>query len=429
MPTSTNRLKLFLLRCVPALLLLAFWELAVHNNERLLFFFGSPSKIANYFVSRVADGSLVTDFTTTLGEVVAGFLIGNLVGTALGLALWFSRHVFLIARPYIVALGSAPLITLAPLLIIWFGTGFTAKVLIVAFSTVFVSLFQAYSGASEVDPEYLRLMQSFRATKLQTFRKVVAPAAIVWVMAAFRMNVGFAILGAFLGEFISSSQGLGHLIVVATGLFDISLVLCALFLLIAMALVLNYLVSHAEEPLKHLIVKYLLALISIKQAYRDFLNTPEGATVYRQFKRLLYATDDSLVQWLHTSVFRTLPSARALNVRVCDIGGGDGVRITRILQFLHGKFRNSFRLDFIEQSALYVATFDPIPLGQFCRTKKHHVLFEDVSLPTRSYDLVLLIHSIFALDNGRSTAKVLSLRRQSGDIVIVSNARNSFLGG
>ncbi len=199
----------------------------------------------------------MTDFTTTLGEVVAGFLIGNLVGTALGLALWFSRHVFLIARPYIVALGSAPLITLAPLLIIWFGTGFTAKVLIVAFSTVFVSLFQAYSGASEVDPEYLRLMQSFRATKLQTFRKVVAPAAIVWVMAAFRMNVGFAILGAFLGEFISSSQGLGHLIVVATGLFDISLVLCALFLLIAMALVLNYLVSHAEEPLKHLIVKYL----------------------------------------------------------------------------------------------------------------------------------------------------------------------------
>jgi len=256
MPTSTNRIKLFLLRCVPALLLLVFWQLAVRGNTRLIFFFGSPSKIASYFMSRLADGSLVTDFTTTLSEVVVGFLIGNLLGTGIGLALWFSRTVFLVARPYIIALGSAPLITLAPLLIIWFGTGFVSKVLIVAFSTMFVALLQAYSGASEVNPQDLKLMQTFRASKMQTFRKVIAPAAIVWVMAAFRMNIGFAILGAFLGEFISSSQGLGHLIVVASGLFDISLVFCAIFLLIGMALALTYILSHVERPMKHLIVKY-----------------------------------------------------------------------------------------------------------------------------------------------------------------------------
>jgi len=253
---TLSRTKLFLLRCLPAIVLLAVWELVVRDNTRLIFFFGSPSKIASYFMSRLADGSLLTDFGTTLGEVVAGFVIGNVLGTAIGLALWFSRPVFLVARPYIIALGSAPLITLAPLLIIWFGTGFMAKVLIVAFSTMFVALFQAYTGASEVNPEHLKLMQSFRATKMQTFQKVVAPAAIVWVMAAFRMNIGFAILGAFLGEFISSSQGLGHLIVVASGLFDISLVLCAVFSLVGMALALTYLLSHIEKPIKHLIVKY-----------------------------------------------------------------------------------------------------------------------------------------------------------------------------
>jgi len=103
----------------------------------------------------------------------------------------------------------------------------------------------------------LRLMQTFRATKLQTFRKVVAPAAIIWVIAAFRMNVGFAILGAFIGEFISSSEGLGHLIVVASGLFDISLVLYAVLLLIGMALMANYLLSRIEAPLKHIIAKWL----------------------------------------------------------------------------------------------------------------------------------------------------------------------------
>lgn len=168
---------------------------------------------------------------------------------------------------------------------------------------------------------------------------------------------------------------------------------------------------------------------SIKQAYRDFLNTPEGAALYRQFKQLLYARQDSLVQWLNASVLLTLPAARKLKVRVCDIGGGDGDRITRILQFLQAKFKNRFHLDFVEQSALYVSEFNPEPLTQFCQTKKNHCLFENAKLTAGNYDLVLLIHSIFAFESGDSTRKVLDLRREDGNIVIVSNAPNSFLGG
>jgi hypothetical protein len=168
---------------------------------------------------------------------------------------------------------------------------------------------------------------------------------------------------------------------------------------------------------------------SIKKAYCDFLNTPEGAHLYREFKRLLYAREDSLVQWLNTSKLRALPSTQLLNVHVCDIGGGDGDRITRILQFLQAKFKNHFHLDFVEQSALYVSEFDTEPLSRFCRTKVYHSLFEETKLSAGKYDLVLLIHSIFAFQNGESTQKVLALPRSGGSIVIVSNAPNSFLGG
>jgi NitT/TauT family transport system permease protein len=129
--------------------------------------------------------------------------------------------------------------------------------MIATLSTVFIALLQAYTGASEVSPDYLRLMRTFGANKNQTFRKVIAPASIVWVMSAFRLNVGFAILGAFIGEFISSNRGLGHLILVASGLFDISLVLCGVLLLICTALILNFAISKIEAPLKHLVVRYL----------------------------------------------------------------------------------------------------------------------------------------------------------------------------
>jgi NitT/TauT family transport system permease protein len=233
------------------------WELSLRGNSRMIFYFGLPSKIWNYLVVKIGNGSLIIDFITTLTETIIGFLLGNVLGTAIGLSLWFSKTVFDISKPYIIALGTAPIFALAPLMIIWFGTGMYSKVMMATLSTLFVALFQAYRGAVEVDGNYLKLMKSMKASKPQVFRKVIAPSSIVWVIAAFRLNIGFALLGSFIGEYISSSEGLGHVILVASGLFDISLVLTGVLLLIIIAIGLNFLVSKLERPLKSLIVQYL----------------------------------------------------------------------------------------------------------------------------------------------------------------------------
>jgi NitT/TauT family transport system permease protein len=254
-PFELKHVRLY--RTLPLLIFVALWEFLVYGNEQLMFFFGSPSQIAANLWEKTLDGTIIIDFAITFVEALSGFALGNLVGTFLGLSLWYSRTAFAISKPYIIALGSAPIFALAPIVIIWFGTGMFSKIMIAALSTVFIALFQAYTGASEVSNDYLRLMQTFGATKHQVFRKVIAPSAVVWVISAFRMNVGFAILGAFIGEFISSNQGLGHLILVASGLFNISLVLCGVLLLVVIALIFNYAVTRIEQPLKHSIVKYL----------------------------------------------------------------------------------------------------------------------------------------------------------------------------
>lgn len=215
MDTESNWVKY--LRPVPLIAFVVFWEVAVLGNEHSAFFFGRPSKIIGYIISRTLDGSLVVDLMTTFSEAAIGFVLGNVFGAGLGLGLWYSKSAFQIARPYIIAMGAAPVFAFAPLLVVWFGTGMLSKVMIAGLSTVFVALLQSYTGAAAVSRDHLRLMKTFGATKHQTFRKVVAPSSIVWVMSAFRMNVGFAILGAFIGEYISSSQGLGHLILVASG--------------------------------------------------------------------------------------------------------------------------------------------------------------------------------------------------------------------
>lgn len=168
---------------------------------------------------------------------------------------------------------------------------------------------------------------------------------------------------------------------------------------------------------------------SIKDAYCRFLDTRQGADVYRKFKRILYGSGDSLVQVLDTQILEPLSSARRSPLRICDIGGGDGERVMRIATFLHEKFQSQIEIDFIEQSALYVEEFKRRHQSSFCVTRVHCARFEHVDFNSHRFDLVLLIHSIFAFENGNSVDKIISLRETQGKIVVASNDTNSFLGG
>lgn len=249
------KIKINIIRVVILVAFIALWEVICRNNERFIFFFGLPSGIFNYTIKKILNGSLVIDFSTTFFEAVAGFILGTAIGTCIGLRLWFSKTAFEVSKPYIIALGSAPIFALAPLMIIWFGTGVFSKVMMATFSTLFIALFQAYSGASNVSSDHIMLLKTFNANKAQVFRKIILPSSLVWVISGFKLNIGFAILGAFIGEYLSSTVGLGHLILVASGLFDISLVLTGVLFLIFIALLLNFIIIKIEEPVKKLVVK------------------------------------------------------------------------------------------------------------------------------------------------------------------------------
>ncbi len=243
------------LQIIPILIFCYFWESAASSSERFAFYFGQPSEIAEHFYHRMFSGVLLRDYAVTFFEAIGGFLLGTTAGTLVGLIFWFSRPVFLFVRPYVIALGSTPVFALAPLLIIWFGTGFSSKLAIAAISTFFIALFQSYSGVEDVKPQHTALLKSLGATRLEIFRKGVVPNALVWVISGLKLSVGYALLGAFIGEFISSNAGLGHMIIVASGLFDISLVLLGVFLIVSMALLMTVIIDRIQQPLKRLIVR------------------------------------------------------------------------------------------------------------------------------------------------------------------------------
>ncbi|MFC7401958.1 ABC transporter permease [Citricoccus sp. GCM10030269] len=232
---------------------LALWEILAQAGVVSTFLFASPTLIWQALVQQAGAGTLVSDFLLTMQETVFGFLLGAVGGSLLGLVLWYSRVVARVSAPYIAAIGAIPVLAVAPLIIIWFGTGMLSKVVIVAFSCVVVSLTNAYRGALDVDQDELNLMRSFGASRHQIFTKVVVPSSMTWVVSGLKLNVGLAVIGAIVGEYISSSAGIGHSIQVASANFSIARVMAGLVMVVVLVALLQlamYVIERLLLPWK-----------------------------------------------------------------------------------------------------------------------------------------------------------------------------------
>ena len=228
------------------LVFLAAWQ-CLTRSQSLHFLFGSPSAIWNSLALNVLHGTLLYDTSLTAGEGLAGFIIGIGLGTAIGFLLWYSESLAAISRPYILVLGAIPVFAFAPMIIIWFGVGISMKIALAAFSVFLVSLTHSYEGAKSVSGEEYKLLKLYGANRFQILQKVVIPSSLSWVFASMKLNVGFAILGAFIGEFISSDAGIGHFMIRAGSLYDIPSVFAGGIMLVLLSLGLNWLVSLVEK--------------------------------------------------------------------------------------------------------------------------------------------------------------------------------------
>ncbi len=224
---------------LPVVPLLVSWEIAGSVSSRVAFIFGRPSEILREFIQGVLSGRLVIDGAVTGIETVSGFLLGTVLGTTIGFLLWLFPPVARLSRPYVIALGAVPVFAVAPMVIVWFGIGLRMKIAMATFSTILVALSQAYEGALQVDPQLLKTLEARRFARSLLLQKVIFPASISWVFASLKLNVGFALLGAFIGEFIAAERGIGYFMLRAGGLYQISKVLAGGLMLIILSLLLN----------------------------------------------------------------------------------------------------------------------------------------------------------------------------------------------
>jgi NitT/TauT family transport system permease protein len=229
---------------------LSMWEIGAHTGWIDAFFWSYPSAIAQTMAIFFATGDAWTDISFTFRSTIFGFLLGTTTGSLLGLSFWWSRNYAAIVQPYVICLESIPKLALAPLIILVFGIGLVSKVAVATALTLVVSTLTAYAGVKALDPDGEKLFYSLGATRMQVFRKLVVPFCLPWIISVLRVNIGLALTGAIVGEFIASQHGLGRAILYAGQTYDIALVWVAVLVLSTLAMVMYATVSWLEGMLR-----------------------------------------------------------------------------------------------------------------------------------------------------------------------------------
>jgi NitT/TauT family transport system permease protein len=231
------------------LALLLTWELVARSGMYAAFIVPTPNSVAERWWQIAADGSLIRHAAVTLREVLTGLIVGVLAAFWLGYWLAKSRLIAYTLTPYLVALQAIPIVAIAPLLIIWFGTGIASKVIICALLVFFPMLVNTVLGMRNIPPELRDLMRSLEATPLQTFWQLELPAALPIMLGGLKVSATLSVIGAVVGEFVSASAGLGYLINFGRGVYDTPLVIAAVLTLTGLALLLYGLAAWIESIL------------------------------------------------------------------------------------------------------------------------------------------------------------------------------------
>ena len=220
------------------------------NDRQAAFFFGEPLKVlSRIWVWFVAEGDIYRHLLVTLTETLLAFGVGSVLGLAAGLWLALSPLASAILEPYVKAMNAMPRIILAPIFAVWFGLGIASKVALGVTLVFFIVFFNVYQGVKEVSPVVLANARMLGASQRQLLRHVYLPSATSWVFSSLHTSVGLAFVGAVVGEYLGSAQGVGYLILQAEGTFDINTVMAGILVLTGFALVLDAAVGRVERRL------------------------------------------------------------------------------------------------------------------------------------------------------------------------------------
>ena len=246
-----SRLTLLLCQLAVAIVALALWQFfaTVPVFGKILlppFFFSNPVDVFSQIIKWFSTGTIWKHLAITLWESILAFVIGSALGVLVG--FWFARQprIAAIFDPYVKMVNALPRVVLAPIFTLWLGLGIWSKVALGVTLVFFIVFFNVYQGVREVSPTVLANARMLGATERQLVRHVLIPSALTWIFSSLQTSLGFAMVGAVVGEYLGATHGLGYVIAQAEGTFDTTGVFAGMTVLAFVVVIASAGVSRLE---------------------------------------------------------------------------------------------------------------------------------------------------------------------------------------
>lgn len=226
------------------------WEISSRLGIIDEFLFSSPSSIGKLLFQYLLNNELFKHLGISVLETLIGLIIGTLIGLLVAVGLWWNRTIAKILDPFLVVLNALPKTALAPILIIWAGTGIEGIVVVAMSISLILTIITAYLDFTQIEEEKIKMLKSFKATKWQILTKLVLPSNYPNIISIVKINIGLTWVGVIVGEFLVSRAGIGYLIVYGSQVFKMDLVMMGVIVLAGIAFLMYEIVNILEKKFR-----------------------------------------------------------------------------------------------------------------------------------------------------------------------------------
>ena len=228
---------------------LLIWQLLADKNIINSFITSSPKDIFKTIINLYQKKNIFNHIYVTTYETIISFLLSSVIGILIATILWWSKTLYKILDPYFTILNSLPKVALGPIILIWCGANIKSIILMAIFVSIIITIINVYQGFNNVDPNKIKLMNTFNAKKYQIFFKLIVPNSLKNIISTLKISISMSLIGVIMGEFLVSKQGIGYLIMYGSQIFNLNLVMTGILLLCILATILYFIIDYLEKKL------------------------------------------------------------------------------------------------------------------------------------------------------------------------------------
>ena len=244
-----NKRIIIFLQITICILFILIWQILANLDIINTFIFSSPKKVIETIISLYNKQHLLSHIWVTIYEVIISFSIATILGIIIATILWFNKTIYKIVEPYLTILNSLPKVALGPIIIIWFKAGMKSIIVMSLLISLILTIVNVYEGFNNTDKNKINLMKSLGSNKIQLYTKLIFPGSMSTIISTLKINISMSLIGVIMGEFLVSKKGIGYLILYGSQVFNLSLVISGVIILMIVAFIMYYLVSLLEKKI------------------------------------------------------------------------------------------------------------------------------------------------------------------------------------